>query len=54
MAIGYGRMLFFVQHLLPGFRLTRQRNLALLAIGISGVRDGHLTISEIARSSLET
>ena len=50
MAIGYGRMTWFVQHLLPGFRLTRQRNLALLAIGIAGVRDGHLTISEIARS----
>jgi len=50
MAIGYGRMLFFVQHLFPGFRLTRQRNLALLANGIAGVRDGHLTISEIARS----
>lgn len=50
MGLGYGRMLFFVQHLLPGFRLTRQRNLALLAIGIAAVRDGHLTISEIARS----
>jgi len=50
MTIGYGRMLFFVQHMLPKFRLTRQRNLALLAIGIAGVRDGHLTISEIARS----
>ncbi len=50
MALGYGRMLYFVQHLLPGWRLTRQRNLALLAIGIAGVRDGHLTLSEIARS----
>ena len=50
MALSYGRMLFFVQHLLPGFRLTRQRNLALLAIGIAAVRDGHLTLSEIARS----
>jgi hypothetical protein len=50
MALGYGKMLYFVQHLLPGFRLTRQRNLALLAIGIAGVRDGHLTMSEIARS----
>lgn len=50
MTLGYGRMLFFIQHLLPGFRLTRQRNLALLAIGIAGVRDGHLTMSEIARS----
>jgi hypothetical protein len=43
-------MLWFVQHVLPGFRLTRQRNLALLAIGILGVRDAHLTVSEIARS----
>jgi len=43
-------MMWFVQHLLPGFRLTRQRNLALLAIGIAEVRDGHLTMSEIARS----
>ena len=50
MTLGYGRMLFFVQNLLPGFRLTRQRNLALLAIGIAAVRDGHLTLSEIARS----
>lgn len=50
MALGYRRMLLFVQHLLPGFRLTRQRNLALLATGIADVRDGHLTLSEIARS----
>jgi hypothetical protein len=42
-------MLDFVQSLLPSFRVTRQRNLALLASGISRVRDGHLTISEIAR-----
>ena len=32
------------------FRLTRQRNLALLALGISRVRDGHLTVAETARS----
>jgi hypothetical protein len=50
MALGYGRMLFFVQHVFRGWRLTRQRNLALLAMGIAGVRDGHLTVSEIARS----
>jgi len=50
MTLGYGKMLFFVQHLLPGWRLTRQRNLALLALGIVGVRDGHLTLSEIARA----
>jgi hypothetical protein len=42
-------MLSFVQSLFPSFRVTRQRNLALLATGISRVRDGHLTISEIAR-----
>jgi hypothetical protein len=50
MNLGYRVMLYFVQHLLPGFRLTRQRNLALVALGIAGVRDGHLTMSEIARS----
>jgi hypothetical protein len=43
-------MLFFVQSMLRGFRLTRQRNLALVALGISRIRDGHLTLSEIARS----
>jgi hypothetical protein len=50
MTLGYGKMLYFVQRLLPGWRLTRQRNLALVAVGIAGVRDGHLTMSEIARS----
>ena len=35
----YGRMLFYVRHILPGWRLTRQRNLALLTIGIRGERD---------------
>jgi hypothetical protein len=35
--------------MLRGLRLTRQRNLALLALGISRVRDGHLTVSEVAR-----
>lgn len=49
MTLGYGKMLFFVQSLCRGWRLTRQRNLALLALGISRVRDGHLTLSEIAR-----
>jgi hypothetical protein len=43
-------MLYFVQHMFPGWRLTRQRNLTLLAIGIARVRDGHLTVSDIARS----
>ena len=52
MSIGYGKMLFFVQHVLPGWRLTRQRNLALLAIGIARVRDAHLTVAEIARGIL--
>jgi hypothetical protein len=49
-SLGYGKLLFVVQSMLQGFRLTRQRNLALLALGISRVRDGHLTVSEIARS----
>lgn len=48
--LDYSKMLHFVQSMLPGFRLTRQRNLALLALGISQVRDGHLTVSEIARA----
>ena len=49
MELGYGKMLYFVQCLLKGWRLTRQRNLALLSIGILRVRDAHLTVSEIAR-----
>jgi len=48
-AIGYGKMMYFVQHGLKGWRLTRQCNLALLAIGIAGVRDAHLTMAKIAR-----
>jgi hypothetical protein len=31
-------------------RVTRQRNLALTVLGILQVRDGHLTVSEIARA----
>jgi hypothetical protein len=50
MVIGYKELLGFVQAMLPSFRVTRQRNLALLALGILQVRDGHLTISEIARA----
>ena len=50
MVLRYGEMLFFVQRVLPGWRLTRQRNLALLALGIAGVRDAHLTVAEIARA----
>jgi hypothetical protein len=49
MKLDYQKMLSFVQCMLPQFRLTRQRNLALLALGISKVRDGHLTVSEIGR-----
>lgn len=49
MTLEYGKMLYFVQCLLTGWRLTRQRNLALLCLGIARVRDGHLTVSEIAR-----
>ena len=49
MKLSYGRMLFFVQSVVGSMRLTRQRNLALLALGIARVRDGHLTMSEIAR-----
>jgi len=40
----------FVQQLVPDMRVTRQRNLAWLALGILQVRDAHLTISEIARA----
>lgn len=50
MTLGYGQILCFVQSLCHGLRLTRQRNLALLALGISRIPDGHLTVSEIARS----
>lgn len=50
MTLDYAKMLFFVQSMLRGFRLTRQRNLAVVALGISRIRDGHLTVSEIARS----
>lgn len=49
MQLEYAEMFHFVQSLLRGWRLTRQRNLALLALGISRVRDGHLTVSEVAR-----
>ena len=50
MTLGYGQVLYFVESLCRGFRLTRQRNLAIMALGISRIRDGHLTLSEIARS----
>jgi len=48
--LGYGKIAFFVQSLCQGFRLTRQRNLAIMALGILRIPDGHLTLSEIARS----
>jgi hypothetical protein len=35
---------------MPRFRVTRQRNLALMILGILQIRDAHLTVSEIARS----
>jgi hypothetical protein len=50
MALGYHELLSFVQLVLPKFRVTRQRNLALAILGALKVRDGHLTISEIARA----
>lgn len=49
MALGYHELLSFVQLVLPKFRATRQRNLALSILGVLKVRDGHLTVSEIAR-----
>jgi len=50
MVIGYNDLLVFVQSILPQMRLTRQRNLALVVLGLLQVRDAHLTISEIARA----
>jgi len=50
MTLGYGQILCLVRSLCYSLRLTRQRNLALLALGISRIADGHLTVSEIARS----
>lgn len=49
MTVGYHELLSFVQLVLPKFRVTRQRNLALAILGVLKVRDGHLTVSEIAR-----
>jgi hypothetical protein len=48
--IGYHELLEFVQSIVPDMRVTRQRNLALTVLGIVQVRDGHLTVSEIART----
>lgn len=50
MPLQYTDLLHFVQSLLPGMRLTRQRNLVWLILGIVQTRDAHLTVSEIARA----
>lgn len=50
MVIGYTELLTFVQSMLPKMRLTRQRNLAWVVLGLLQVRDAHLTVSEIARA----
>ncbi len=39
-----------VQQALPDVRVTRMRNLAWGILGILRVRDGHLTVSEMARA----
>jgi hypothetical protein len=49
-ALAYHDALQFVQLMLPTMRLTRQRNLAWSMLGILRVRDGHLTVSEMARA----
>jgi len=46
----YHDVLAFVQLIVPMMRLTRQRNLAWSILGILRVRDGHLTVSEMARA----
>lgn len=50
MVIGYHAILDFVQQMMPGMRVTRQRNLAWLVLGILQIRDAHLTVAEIARA----
>ncbi len=52
MVIGYHEILDFVQQMLPDMRVTRQRNLTWLVLGILRIRDAHLTVSEIARAIL--
>ena len=49
MALQYHQALDFVQQVLPDMRVTRLRNLAWSMLGILRVRDGHLTVSEMAR-----
>jgi len=46
----YTELLTFVQSMLPQMRLTRQRNLAAVVLGLLQVQDAHLTVSEIARA----
>ncbi len=50
MVIQYTDLLVLGQMMIPHMRVTRQRNLALAALGILKVREAHLTISEIARA----
>jgi hypothetical protein len=50
MPLQYSHLLDFVQLLLPAMRVTRQRNLVWLVLGLLQVRDAHLSISEIARA----
>jgi len=52
MPLPYTALLEFVQLILPALRVTRQRNLVWLALGLLQVRDAHLTVSEIARAIL--
>jgi hypothetical protein len=52
MPLQYNDLLIFVQLVLPAMRVTRQRNLAWLVLGLLQVRDAHLTVSEIARAIL--
>mgnify|MGYP000908887043 FL=1 len=50
MPLQYSSLLDFVQLLLPTMRVTRQRNLVWLVLGVLQVRDAHLTIAEVARA----
>lgn len=50
MLLGCGTVLFSVQPLCRGLRLTHQRNLAILALGVFRIFGDHLTLSETARS----
>ena len=50
MPLQYTNLLEFVQLLLPTMRVTRQRNLVWLVLGLMQVRDAHLSISEVARA----